>query len=281
MNKKIILIGLVFTMLSSMTFGQGFKFGGGLFVGFGGIKNQGQVQQLFDVLKSRSPEIDTYTLSNTNGTVFGLEGIVAYYINKKFSLNSGIQFQSQSNTLVLDYKEITGGNGSYDAIHSTGTIAFNTFSIPIIAKYSFMEEGVSPFVNFGFVFDSRLNPVLSSNETITEVNVSKPSNNKIEYRAFSNKQLEGLTPTALTYIIGGGLDYKTSSNNILSLGLYYNATLQNSSLYVRNIDSNNGSVSKLNKIYDLGTQQDFSSKYGYLLNDWKNSNLGLKLSFLF
>ena len=186
----------------------------------------------------------------------------------------------QKNDVLLNFKAVTGNDGSYEEIKSTGTTTSNSVSIPVIAKYSFMQKDLSPFASLGLAYEIRTSTLLSTTETVNDYDGSKGIS-RVQTVGFTDKIVDGFPTTGMNYILGGGVDFKMASDHILSVGLFYKANFANTAFSVKNLDSNSGSSTKLNRIYDADKQQDYLGKYSIALNDWRNSNLTLRLSFLF
>ena len=281
---KTIRVFILLLFVPSFMYAQGVKFGGAFTYGFGGIKNEGQVQNYFNALMAQDPTIVNYTFTNKSGSFVGLRFDLDFYTSQNFSFNTGLQYFSQSNDFIIDYKQMTNGsNGSYDLIHSTAVAKVQSVSIPFIVKYAFGQGKVRPFLNGGVDVEFRFSKNLSvSSENFTHWDGGAQA---FSYQTGTtdNKPLDGYSMIGANFSIGAGVDYKMNEH-ILYFSVNYRMALLSGTFSVNDIyggTSSGGFSGEVNKVFNADKQKDALSNYGININDWKSSGVMLTLGFLF
>lgn len=271
-------------IVSSSLYAQGVKLGGSVSYGFGGIKNQGQVQAYFNAQIAKEPTILNYAFTNKSGSFLGLKLDLDFYTNPNFSLNTGLQYFSQTNDFIIDFKQLTNtSDGSYDLIHSTAIANVQSISIPLVAKYAFGNGSARPFINGGIDAEFRFSKKLSINsENFTHWDGNAGVSTYQTGTSF-DKPLEGYSMVGANFIVGAGADYKLNEH-IMYFSINYRVALLKSSLSVNDIyggTSSGGFSAEVNKVFNTDKQKDILSNYGININDWRNSGIILTVGFLF
>ena len=278
-SMKILCCVTLLAICSTTTYSQ-VKFGATVFYGIGGVKNLGSIQKYYDLKKSQDSDILARDITNKQGSVFGIGGIISYQINEMFSLNSGLRFQKQNNDIEIYQKEIEDTDGSYRENNSVTTISISSLIIPITAKVRFGENSFKPFINGGLSFESRLSKTIDSDETRTDWGGTDEEFDYTNY-TFSDKPLEGFNSTTLNFIVGAGVDYELDKGQVLFLAVNYTSNLSESELWSKNLNSNSISVGDNNRIFDQSDQKTIESSEGIKIDDWKSSSLTFSVGILF
>lgn len=277
---RFLIFSIVFSLSFNSLYAQGIKFGGKLSVGFGGMNNQGSIQNYYDFKVIKDEDITEFNFNYNSGTSINIGGIVAYQFNDMLSLNSGIEIQRLNNEIDINRKKITDKtDGSFKINESTTKISVTSFIIPVTVKARFGQSTFKPFIEAGLSFETRVSKNIESEELKTDFDASNNETNLTNF-AFKDKPLDGLNGTVLNYIIGGGVDYDIDDKMILFFSLTYSANIGTSELWVKNLNSSSVDVGDNNRIFDSSDQATLRSE-GFIIDDWKSSLLSINIGILF